>query len=246
VRTWFQAKSALTSDHVSFAVMPDSGLGAGKHLRFGGMDQILLYNRESDDATLPDLSPNGIATSTGFTAGAWQCLEYHLSPTGTIETWLNSNAVSGLTFNPASPGANQNGWKSSYKPDISGVYFGWESYGSVANTFWFDDIAISGSRVGCGSSGTGSAPTSTKSSAPTSAAPTSAAPTTAAPTTTKATTSTKAPTTLSTSVATSAAPSSGPTAPKYGQCGGQGWTGATVCAAGSTCKVSNQYYSQCL
>ncbi|KAJ3036780.1 hypothetical protein HDV00_002392 [Rhizophlyctis rosea] len=31
----------------------------------------------------------------------------------------------------------------------------------------------------------------------------------------------------------------------YGQCGGQGWTGATCCSQG-TCKVSNQWYSQCL
>jgi len=38
----------------------------------------------------------------------------------------------------------------------------------------------------------------------------------------------------------------GPTVAKYGQCGGQGWTGGTVCASGSTCKASGQYYSQCL
>ncbi|CCA74449.1 related to cel1 protein precursor [Serendipita indica DSM 11827] len=31
----------------------------------------------------------------------------------------------------------------------------------------------------------------------------------------------------------------------YGQCGGQGWTGPTTCSSG-TCKVSNQFYSQCL
>ncbi|KFZ12667.1 hypothetical protein V502_06982 [Pseudogymnoascus sp. VKM F-4520 (FW-2644)] len=31
----------------------------------------------------------------------------------------------------------------------------------------------------------------------------------------------------------------------YGQCGGQGFTGATCCSSG-TCKVSNQWYSQCL
>ncbi|MCJ1310217.1 Exoglucanase 1 [Agyrium rufum] len=36
------------------------------------------------------------------------------------------------------------------------------------------------------------------------------------------------------------------TVPKYGQCGGIGYSGATTCAAGSTCKVSNPYYSQCL
>ncbi|KAI0634083.1 hypothetical protein C8Q77DRAFT_1109676 [Trametes polyzona] len=36
------------------------------------------------------------------------------------------------------------------------------------------------------------------------------------------------------------------TAPQYGQCGGQGWTGATVCPSGWSCAVSNPYYSQCL
>ncbi len=32
----------------------------------------------------------------------------------------------------------------------------------------------------------------------------------------------------------------------WGQCGGQGWTGATCCASGSSCQYSNQYYSQCI
>lgn len=35
-------------------------------------------------------------------------------------------------------------------------------------------------------------------------------------------------------------------AQKYGQCGGQGWTGPTQCASGSTCTYSNAWYSQCL
>ncbi|KAG5985942.1 hypothetical protein E4U43_005786 [Claviceps pusilla] len=32
----------------------------------------------------------------------------------------------------------------------------------------------------------------------------------------------------------------------YGQCGGINWTGATACVAGSTCKVQNPWYSQCV
>ncbi|QRV73415.1 endo-beta-1,4-xylanase [Ceratobasidium sp. AG-Ba] len=32
----------------------------------------------------------------------------------------------------------------------------------------------------------------------------------------------------------------------YGQCGGIGYTGSTVCDSGSTCVKSNDYYSQCL
>ncbi|KAK6980924.1 lipolytic enzyme [Favolaschia claudopus] len=34
--------------------------------------------------------------------------------------------------------------------------------------------------------------------------------------------------------------------PEWGQCGGIGWTGPTICVAGSNCVVQNQYYSQCL
>ncbi|KAF3935613.1 hypothetical protein ABW19_dt0204771 [Dactylella cylindrospora] len=32
----------------------------------------------------------------------------------------------------------------------------------------------------------------------------------------------------------------------YGQCGGQGWTGATTCVSGYTCTYSNDWYSQCV
>ncbi|APA09395.1 hypothetical protein sscle_05g041650 [Sclerotinia sclerotiorum 1980 UF-70] len=60
-------------------------------------------------------------------------------------------------------------------------------------------------------------------------------------------TSTLAQTTLTTKTAsTPAATATGTTVPLYGQCGGSNWTGNTVCAAGTTCKASNAYYSQCL
>ncbi|KAI0854148.1 carbohydrate-binding module family 1 protein [Daldinia vernicosa] len=35
-------------------------------------------------------------------------------------------------------------------------------------------------------------------------------------------------------------------AAKYGQCAGKTWNGCTVCAAGTTCRFQNDYYSQCL
>ncbi|CAG7853262.1 Endo-1,4-beta-xylanase xynf11a Short=Xylanase xynf11a; AltName: Full=1,4-beta-D-xylan xylanohydrolase xynf11a; Flags: Precursor [Serendipita indica DSM 11827] len=35
-------------------------------------------------------------------------------------------------------------------------------------------------------------------------------------------------------------------AAKWGQCGGQGYSGPTCCQSGSTCKYSNAWYSQCL
>ncbi|KAF7977021.1 hypothetical protein HWV62_4970 [Athelia sp. TMB] len=61
---------------------------------------------------------------------------------------------------------------------------------------------------------------------------------------TSSTTSHSTTTSHTTSTTTSSAPTA--TQTKYGQCGGIGYNGPTVCASGSTCKVSNAYYSQCL
>ncbi|CAE6443074.1 unnamed protein product [Rhizoctonia solani] len=54
--------------------------------------------------------------------------------------------------------------------------------------------------------------------------------------------------TIPSGTTTSAAPTStspSGSVPLYGQCGGIGYTGPTTCASG-TCKVTNEYYSQCL
>ncbi|KAJ3122408.1 hypothetical protein HK098_002894 [Nowakowskiella sp. JEL0407] len=87
---------------------------------------------------------------------------------------------------------------------------------------------------------------------------TSSTTTSASPkTTTTTTTAVRSPTTTSvrvspttTTVRTSASPSPSPVAgncvAKYGQCGGLSYTGSTICCSGSTCKYSNDWYSQCL
>jgi hypothetical protein len=130
--------------------MPDSAQGAKKHLRIGGQSKILMYNRESDDATLPDLSPNGIAASKALPAGSWKCFEYHLGTDGTVETWLDGTVIDGLTVKSGTSNPNAAQWqRSSSKPKITAIYFGWESYGGDTNTFWYDDIAVSSTRVGC-------------------------------------------------------------------------------------------------
>ncbi|KAG9092409.1 hypothetical protein FRC06_000114 [Ceratobasidium sp. 370] len=56
-------------------------------------------------------------------------------------------------------------------------------------------------------------------------------------------TSTTKPVTTSTS---SAPAGTGTPVVKYGQCGGNGWTGSTLCATGSTCTKINDFYFQCL
>jgi endo-1,4-beta-xylanase len=52
-------------------------------------------------------------------------------------------------------------------------------------------------------------------------------------------------TTLTTTTKTSTPTSTG-VAQKWGQCGGNGWTGPTTCVSGTTCQKLNDWYSQCL
>jgi hypothetical protein len=211
--------------------MPDPAQGTNKHLRIGGQSKILMYNRESDDATLPELSPQGIATSTALPTGDWQCFEYHVGTDGTLETWLNGNLISGLTVGPGISNPNAGAWsRSSIKPRPSGVYFGWESYGGDTNTFWYDDVVISSSRVGCSGTTPGGGTTTTK----------------PAPSTTLVTSTTKAATTTTSNAPATTTTSSSCTVPQWAQCGGVNYTGCKTCAAPYTCKYSNDWYSQCL
>ncbi|KAJ7169606.1 hypothetical protein C8R46DRAFT_1217285 [Mycena filopes] len=91
--------------------------------------------------------------------------------------------------------------------------------------------------------------------------PTSTASSTSTTSTVKSTTSTvststvKSTTTVSSSTVkstttvsstTSSPPTSTGTASAFGQCGGTGWTGPTVCVSGFTCVVQNAFFSQCV
>ena len=119
------------------------------------------------------------------------------------------------------------------------------------------DFTVSGSGSGAApvsSKAATSAPASSKAatSAPVSSQKaTSSVPAKAPITSTKAATSVAKPTTMSTVVKSSSvapvssSPASGSVA-AYGQCGGKGFSGATGCVSGYSCKVQNDYYSQCV
>ncbi|KAK6353905.1 hypothetical protein TWF730_008327 [Orbilia blumenaviensis] len=66
--------------------------------------------------------------------------------------------------------------------------------------------------------------------------------TTTSKTTTKATTAS----TKTTTKANTTGGSGGCSAPQYAQCGGNGFAGCTSCASPYTCKLQNEWYSQCL
>jgi cellulase len=118
------------------------------------------------------------------------------------------------------------------------IYSGFSSYPIPGPKLW----------NGASSGSTPATPTTTKAATPTTTKAATPAATKPATTTKAAVPTTPAKTTLATVAkpAPTAGSGSGAAVQKWGQCGGKGFTGATACVSGSTCKVQNDYYSQCL
>ncbi len=150
VRVWVRHANALPAGHVTLMAFADASDG-GKDLRLGGQNRMLQWNRSSDDATLPEQSPAGIAKSAALPTGGWHCLEVGVTgPTGTARTWLDGTLVPGLTADPVKTPDIDRQWDSKvWRPVLSDLKLGWESYADGSDTLWFDDVAVSTARIGC-------------------------------------------------------------------------------------------------
>jgi hypothetical protein len=148
-RYYVRFETALTDGHVAFMAFPDDSQ-TGKALRMGGQNKALQWNRQSDDATLPAQSPAGIALSKVPPVGAWMCLEFMIDQAqGFISTWVDGTLVTGLVADGTSTPDIDSQWGTSYKPMLTSFNIGWQNYGSGAMNLWFDDVALSSTRIGC-------------------------------------------------------------------------------------------------
>lgn len=151
-RLWVRFEAALGQGHVTFMTLRDSADAGGKDLRMGGQSTILMWNRESDDATLPALSPAGIALSTAPTPGAWTCVEFLIDAAGPgLTTWVDGAEVPGLVIDgEPTPDVDQQ-WlnKPDWQPALVDFKLGWESYAGQTMTLYFDDVALAATRIGC-------------------------------------------------------------------------------------------------
>ncbi|MBE1495220.1 hypothetical protein H4696_002320 [Amycolatopsis lexingtonensis] len=148
-RFWVRHTTALPTGHVAFLAMRDST--DGRDLRAGGQNRALQWNRESDDATLPAQSPAGVAQSVPLPTGAWSCFEFRLDgAAGQLRTWLGGTEVPGLVVDGVPTADVDQQWLArSWHPAVTDLRLGWESYAGDADTLWFDDVAVGGSRIGC-------------------------------------------------------------------------------------------------
>lgn len=150
-RFYVRLSDPLGDGHVTFLAMKDAADG-DKYLRMGGQAKILMWNRESDDATLPALSPAGIAQSRVLPANQWLCVELMVDgAAGRLRTWVDGAEIAGLTIDGTSTPEIDEPWlrKTGWRPALKDFALGWESYAGQPMTLWFDDVALDGARVGC-------------------------------------------------------------------------------------------------
>lgn len=149
VRFWVRHTTALPTSHVTFLAMRDTADG-NRDLRMGGQNGALQWNRASDDATLPEQSPSGVALSRPLPTGTWTCVEALVEPAGRLTTWLDGTEVTGLVAD-GTPTHDVDGqwYAKAWAPRLADLRLGWESYGEGADTLWYDDVVVGTSRTGC-------------------------------------------------------------------------------------------------
>jgi hypothetical protein len=157
-RFYIRLAKALDAAHVTFLSMRDANDVSGtqsQELRLGGQSGIIKWNRSKDDATLPTLSPQGIAMSLPLPANTWTCVEFKFDQTdGTIQTWVNGVAPAGLQQDGVATADVDQTWLAqinNWRPNLNLMRLGWEAYGGQTNTVWIDDVALGSTRIGCGS-----------------------------------------------------------------------------------------------
>lgn len=148
-RFYVRHTTALPDAHVTFLAMKDAADNS-KDLRMGGQNRAMQWNRESDDATLPEQSPVGVAQSLPLPLNVWTCVEFGISGSE-LRTWVNGTEVAGLHADSTPTPDVDSQWlrRGTWLPRPSDFKLGWESYWLGDDTLWFDDVALAQSRVGC-------------------------------------------------------------------------------------------------
>jgi hypothetical protein len=78
-------------------------------------------------------------------------VQFTVDPAGRISTSLNGAVVEGLVADGVSTPDVDSQWlrKTNWRPAVTDLRLGWESYGDGANTLWYDDVAVGSSPIAC-------------------------------------------------------------------------------------------------
>lgn len=150
IRFYWAIRKALTDAHVTFVTFHDAK--ENKDIRWGGQASVSIWNRESDDATVPELSPQGIIKTFTPSANTFHCVEMHFTPAkALIEFKVDGKVVEGLSVTATANSDVDGQWKrkANYSLSLDDIKLGYESYGSDSNTVWYKDVVLSTRAIGC-------------------------------------------------------------------------------------------------
>jgi hypothetical protein len=115
----------------------------------GGTSTSVFYWGVQDSNVMPPMNSTASASTTYLSGTGFSCIEFHISKTQKIvETWINGTAVSGLT----STSSVNSGWAPPASLGLTSLALGWFDFhgpDSPAFPVWFDDVALSTTRIGC-------------------------------------------------------------------------------------------------
>jgi hypothetical protein len=143
------AAAAAWQNHVTFieagGLLANGDVDQGDEARLGGQAGKIAANLSHGDG----LSPSPWAMPCTPCAdppesAKWVCVEGLFDVSGQkVAAWLDGVQVVKAD--------SQADWHaaSTYPAALKRVGFGWEAYGSVANTVYYDDVAIGTERIGC-------------------------------------------------------------------------------------------------
>jgi len=135
-------------DHVTYMMFEDeTNMG---ELRIGAQNGGMIWNYSTNDTILPDY--NAAAMSLKPPANEWHCFEFEIDGNApAMHAWMDGTESMQMLLDGTATSGIDDRWMRDmpgWKPAITNFAFG-EGYPAGSITSWFDDIAISASRVGC-------------------------------------------------------------------------------------------------
>jgi hypothetical protein len=117
----------------------------GDEARMGGQAGKLAANLSKGDGLSPDPYKMPCALCSDPPASnTWVCVEGMFDVTNQkLAAWVDGKQVVKADTTADWHAA------STYPAALKRIGFGWEAYGSVANTVYYDDIAVSAERIDC-------------------------------------------------------------------------------------------------
>jgi hypothetical protein len=144
---WFETKANPQSHDVFIRLEdPASTLSSAQlHVAGGSRGQLAAEIRSGSDLYKPKIVEPAPAGRVLFPLATpkWQCWEWHTSPDNTMEFYIDTELYAPMSVVAADK------WPF---PIFKKLYLGFMQYGTTpATEMWIDEVALSDTRVGCGS-----------------------------------------------------------------------------------------------